>query len=47
MALGVTGAGVAFALQEVLVSVAGWLAITFGNFYAPGDRIQVGTIRGV
>jgi small-conductance mechanosensitive channel len=46
VALGVTGAGVAFALQEVIVSVAGWLAITFGNFYAPGDRIQVGTIRG-
>ncbi|MEP6961577.1 MAG: mechanosensitive ion channel domain-containing protein [Acidobacteriota bacterium] len=46
VAFGVAGAGIAFALQEVIASVAGWVAISFGNFYAPGDRVQVGGIRG-
>lgn len=41
VALGVAGAGIAFALQEVIVSVAGWLAITFSNFYRVGDRVQL------
>lgn len=31
VALGVAGAGIAFALQEVIASFAGWLAIMFGN----------------
>ncbi|MGO9621600.1 MAG: mechanosensitive ion channel domain-containing protein [Desulfobaccales bacterium] len=44
--LGVAGAGAAFVFQEVLVNCAGWLAISFSRLYAPGDRIQVGTIRG-
>jgi small-conductance mechanosensitive channel len=44
--LGVTGAGMAFALQEVIVSVAGWVAIVFGNFYSTGDRVQLGGIKG-
>ncbi len=44
--LGVIGAGVAFALQEVIASVAGWVAVSFGRFYAPGDRIQLGGIVG-
>jgi small-conductance mechanosensitive channel len=43
---GVAGAGIAFALQEVIASVAGWVAVSFGNFYKPGDRIQLGGIRG-
>lgn len=46
VALGVAGAGIAFALQEVIVSVAGWLAIMFGGFYKSGDRIQLGGIKG-
>lgn len=46
VALGVAGAGIAFALQEVIASFAGWLAITFGDFYAPGDRVQLGGIKG-
>lgn len=46
VAFGVAGAGVAFALQEVIASVAGWLAVSFGKFYRPGDRIQLGGIRG-
>jgi small-conductance mechanosensitive channel len=46
VAFGVAGAGVAFALQEVIASAAGWVAVSFGNFYSPGDRIQLGGIRG-
>lgn len=44
--LGVAGAGIAFALQEVIMSIAGWVAISFGNFYSPTDRIQLGGITG-
>jgi len=46
VAFGVAGAGIAFALQEVIASIAGWVAISLGNFYSPGDRVQVGGIRG-
>ncbi|MEX1316367.1 MAG: mechanosensitive ion channel domain-containing protein [Synechococcaceae cyanobacterium] len=46
VAIGVAGAGIAFALQEVIGSVAGWIAISFGGFYRPGDRVQVGGIKG-
>ena len=46
VALGVAGAGVAFALQEVIASFAGWFAVTFAGFYDPGDRVQVGGIKG-
>lgn len=46
VALGVAGAGVAFALQEVIVSIAGWVAISFGRYYSPGDRVQLGGIKG-
>jgi small-conductance mechanosensitive channel len=46
VAIGVAGAGIAFALQEVIASVAGWIALSFGNFYHPGDRIQLGGIKG-
>lgn len=44
--LGVAGAGIAFALQEVIASIAGWIAISFGQFYIVGDRVQLGGIRG-
>lgn len=43
---GAAGAGVAFALQEVIGSFAGWAAIAFAGFYKVGDRVQVGGIRG-
>ncbi|NJN22018.1 MAG: mechanosensitive ion channel family protein [Leptolyngbya sp. RL_3_1] len=43
---GVIGAGVAFALQEVIASLAGWVAISLGQFYKPGDRVQLGGIKG-
>lgn len=46
VAFGVIGAGIAFALQEVIASIAGWVAISFGRFFSPGDRIQLGGITG-
>jgi len=48
VALGVASAGVAFALQEVIVSIAGWLAISSGRFYKIGDRVKLsGTVGDV
>jgi small-conductance mechanosensitive channel len=46
IALGVAGAGIAFALQEVIASFAGWTGIIFGGFYKIGDRVQLGGIKG-
>jgi small-conductance mechanosensitive channel len=46
VAFGVAGAGIAFALQEVIASIAGWIAVSFGNFYSVGDRVQLGGITG-
>lgn len=46
VAFGVAGAGIAFALQEVIASFAGWLTIVFGGFYKTGDRVQLGGIKG-
>ena len=44
--LGVAGAGIAFALQEIIVSVAGFMAINFSHFYSVGDRVMLGGIKG-
>jgi hypothetical protein len=41
---GVAGAGIAFVVQEVIASFAGWVAISFGQFYRPGDRVPLGGI---
>jgi small-conductance mechanosensitive channel len=46
VAVGAAGAGVAFALQEVIASFAGWLAVALGGFYKVGDRVQLGGIKG-
>jgi small-conductance mechanosensitive channel len=46
LALGVAGAGVVVALQDVIASFAGWFAITFSKLYIVGDRIQLGDIKG-
>jgi small-conductance mechanosensitive channel len=46
VAFGVAGAGIAFALQDVIASLAGWVAISFGNSYNTGDRVQLGGIKG-
>ena len=45
-ALGVAGAGIAFALQEVIVSVAGYIAVFTSHFYRVGDRVKLGGIKG-
>jgi small-conductance mechanosensitive channel len=44
--LGVAGAGIAFALQEVIVSFAGWIALASGNLFKTGDRVEFGGIKG-
>lgn len=46
VALGIAGAGIAFALQEVIASIADWIAITFGYFFRIGNRVQLGGIKG-
>ncbi|MDZ4833204.1 MAG: mechanosensitive ion channel [Candidatus Melainabacteria bacterium] len=44
--LGAATAGIALALKDLIVSIAGWVAITFGDTYRVGDRVQVGGIKG-
>jgi small-conductance mechanosensitive channel len=44
--LGVAGAGVAVALQDVVASIAGAFSIGFSKLYAVGDRVQIGDTRG-
>src|ERR1700681_1269894 len=44
--LGVVGAGVAVALQDVVASIAGAFSIGFSKLYAVGDRVQIGDSRG-
>jgi len=46
VAFGVAGAGIAFALQEVIASIAGWVAVSLGQFFRVGDRVRLGGIRG-
>src|SRR6202453_817100 len=45
-ALGVAGAGVAVALQDLLASIAGAFSIGFSKLYVVGDRVQIGETRG-
>jgi small-conductance mechanosensitive channel len=45
-AVGVIGAGVVVALQDVIASMGGFIAIGFSNLYRVGDRIQVNETRG-
>jgi small-conductance mechanosensitive channel len=44
--LGIAGAGVAVALQDVLASIAGAFSIGFSKLYAVGDRVQIGDTVG-
>ena len=44
--LGVAGAGVAVALQDLLASIAGAFSIGFSKLYTVGDRVQIGDVRG-
>ena len=46
VALGILAAGIAFALQEVIGSIAGWITIISGKPFSVGDRIEFGGIRG-
>jgi small-conductance mechanosensitive channel len=45
-AIGVVGAGVAVALQDVLASIAGAFSIGFSRLYTVGDRVQIGDTHG-
>lgn len=45
-AIGVIGAGVAVALQDLLASLAGAFSIGFSKLYVVGDRVQIGDSRG-
>ncbi len=44
--LGIAGAGIAFALQEIIVSIAGWVTILASDIYKTGDRVLLGGIKG-
>lgn len=44
--LGIAGAGIAFALQEVIASIAGFMVIHFSQFFKVGDRVLFGGIKG-
>ena len=44
--LGLFTAGLAFALQRVVTSVAGYLLILRGGMFNVGDRIKMGGVRG-
>ena len=46
VALGVAGAGVTFALQEVIVSFAGWLSIILSGTPSVGQRVKIGEAKG-
>jgi small-conductance mechanosensitive channel len=44
--LGILGAGLAIALREPLLSIAGRVAILAGHMYSLGDRIQLNQMSG-
>ncbi len=46
VALGVAGAGIAFALQEVILSIAGWFGIVITGIIGVGQRVKIGDVKG-
>lgn len=44
--IGIFSAGLAFALQEVILSTAGWISIFASKIYKPGDRVEINGIKG-
>ena len=44
--LGFATAGIAFAMQEVIGALFGWVNILAGRIYTVGERIEVGGVRG-
>ena len=45
-AMGILGAGIAFASQEVIGSFAGYVNIVTGNLFRIGDRVRIGDVVG-
>lgn len=43
---GLFAAGLAFAMQEVIGSVAGWFNIVSGGIYRVGDRVEIAGVKG-
>ncbi len=43
---GVVGAGIALALQEAVLCVAGWILIVVRHPFRTGDRIELGGVKG-
>lgn len=46
IAIGLITAGLAFALQEVILSMAGWVAIFSSKIFKPGDRVEINGVKG-
>ncbi len=46
LTIGLISAGLAFALQEVVLSIAGWIAIYSSRIYKPGDRVEINDVKG-
>jgi small-conductance mechanosensitive channel len=46
VAMGILGAGIAFASQEVIGSFAGYVNIVTGNLFHIGDRVRIGHVVG-
>jgi small-conductance mechanosensitive channel len=44
--LGLAAAGVAFAMQEVIGALAGWVSILSSRQFRVGDRVQLGGVHG-
>lgn len=45
-AIGLVTAGLAFALQQVVTAIAGYVVILRGELFSVGDRITMGGVRG-
>jgi small-conductance mechanosensitive channel len=43
---GLFAAGLAFAMQEVIGSIAGWFNIVSGGIYRVGDRVEIAGVKG-
>lgn len=46
VAMGILGAGIAFASQEVIGSFSGFVSILVGGIYRIGDRVTIGDVTG-
>ena len=44
--ISVIGAGLVVALQEMILSVAGWFLVLLKRPFEPGDRIEMGGVKG-